>query len=534
MMFRGLLSFQNVCQSHVVHLQKYSQTYRLLYRRSFSTTIEDDEQEVLDKDTLSLLSQPDEEYDRLVPSFIRPLPLMGHNVFVIQPKEKYGKKKTEILSRTTPELQLEEAIALVHSLEEWNVVASEIMSIRSQKAIFGTGQQEDIRAKIAGHNNQSDAPTITSLFISQDIMMGWQQKLLEEALKIPVFDRYSLVLQIFRQRAATAEAKLQLSLAELYYVRTRLREAANQKLENVPVVSSIPLQFGSRNLSFHEQKEVIRQREKRLKDAINRLQEKRALLRARRVKNRIPTVAIVGYTNSGKTSLIQALTKDKRLVPRDELFATLDVKVFNGRLENIHRVLFVDTIGFIADIPIALLESFKSVLEEITQADLVIHVQDMSHPDIKNQRLTVHKTLNSLGLSHSLKSTIIEIGNKVDKIPHVTGNHREGIDLMVSATKELYLNQLKEEIEFRLFINLGCFHKKLRVLTGSPEYQWLIRNAFIIDQTIDTTDENYTILTTRLTESVGGKFRKQFPSHPFFTEEGSDHDSGISISSQQK
>ena len=259
-------------------------------------------------------------------------------------------------------------------------------------------------------------------------------------------------------------------------------------------------------------------RESRIKKAMEKLKTSRQLRLKSRSKNQIPTVAVVGYTNAGKTSLIKRLTKDERLEPQNILFATLDLRVYTGKLNLIPKVLYLDTIGFITDIPVALIESFRSTLEEINAADLVIHLQDITHPDFFGQCNTVHKTLKHLQVPSKLTKSMIEVANKYDAISPEYMVRRNNSDFQISVTHDIHIDLLEREIERRLMINMGCFVSKVRVKTGSPEYTWLLQNAFTLKCIVDTEDINYTIVTLRFTEAVAGKYSKLFGMSSFIYE----------------
>lgn len=161
----------------------------------------------------------------------------------------------------------------------------------------------------------------------------------------------------------------------------------------------------------------VQDREGKIRASLDQLRENRIRLRENRLKNQIPSIAIVGYTNSGKTSLVKALTNDERLVPEDKLFATLDVTSHAGVLPNNVTALYMDTIGFISDIPTMLIASFAAVLEEMLLADVLVHVRDISHPETKRQKVTVLQQLRDLNLPEKLINNVIEVCNKCDKIP---------------------------------------------------------------------------------------------------------------------
>ena len=149
---------------------------------------------------------------------------------------------------------------------------------------------------------------------------------------------------------------------------------------------------------------------------LSKVASQRDLLRRRRKEQRFPTVAVVGYTNCGKTSLIKALTGDESMSPRDQLFATLDVTVHEAVMPSNLRTLFVDTVGFISDIPTNLIASFSATLEDAADADVLIHVRDVSNPDHEKQSANVLQTLRRLRVPKEKLDTMITLGNKIDLV----------------------------------------------------------------------------------------------------------------------
>jgi len=172
------------------------------------------------------------------------------------------------------------------------------------------------------------------------------------------------------------------------------------------------------------------------------------------MKVQIPSVAIIGYTNCGKTSLIKALTHDSKLVPEDRLFATLDVSVHMVNLPSNLKVLLIDTIGFITAIPTTLVHSFRSTLSEICSADLLVHVTDCSHPDWKSQVETVQDTLRQINVPEKLIASMIEVSNKVDKLDkQLQANLVQENRHLISATSRIGLDELKSVIEKAIVAN---------------------------------------------------------------------------------
>lgn len=200
--------------------------------------------------------------------------------------------------------------------------------------------------------------------------------------------RYKLVLEIFKNNARTQIAKLQIALAEIPYIR--------QKYENLELYKNV-------------EKKIKREIELKLKT--RQLQSTE-----RRIKRQLPVVAVFGYTNVGKTSFIKTITADEKLQPENKLFATLDISYHRAALfDSTQPVLFVDTIGFISDIPYNLVEAFKTTLQEALDADLFIHLIDISHPDREAQEKTVNEILTDLVEPAKLANMLV-VYNKCDKV----------------------------------------------------------------------------------------------------------------------
>ncbi|PSN40424.1 hypothetical protein C0J52_09261 [Blattella germanica] len=299
-----------------------------------------------------------EQYEDLVRRMFH-LPEMGHQVLVIQPYVKWGVSKKR---NTNPDLQLSEAVALVDTLKNWKVVDKIKISLNSldKKALFGTGNLETLKKQIQ-KNKQ-----VTAVFISVNLLRGIQLRELENKFGLPVYDRYMLVIQIFREHAISREAKLQVALAEILYLRKRIRALSEGKSEHQG--AGLAAVGGAGETSLEMRKRILNDRESKIKNKIDKLRNHRILLRNRRKKLEYPVVAVVGYTNAGKTSLIKALTGENTMNPQDQLFATLDVTTHAGFLPCQLKVLFVDTVGFISDIPTNLIESFMATLEDAMQA----------------------------------------------------------------------------------------------------------------------------------------------------------------------
>lgn len=255
---------------------------------------------------------------------------------------KWGPQKVR---DTNPEKQVKEAVALIRTLAPWKVEDTIIVPLPSfhKKTLFGSGNLEKLRNQIKSN------PSITAVFINIGTLKNMQLKELEMVFGLPILDRYKIVIQILRMHAISTHAKLQVALAELPYLRARLKK------DDFSIVTSE---------DYETRRLMLQDREQKLKTAIKKLRSQRQLLRNRRKEMDYPIIAIVGYTNAGKTSLIKALTGDENLQPKNYLFATLDVTMHAGRLPSTLEVIYVDTVGFISDIPTTLIECFTVTLED--------------------------------------------------------------------------------------------------------------------------------------------------------------------------
>lgn len=199
-------------------------------------------------------------------------------------------------------------------------------------------------------NKVRSNPNITAVFVSVNLLRHVQVVELQSLFGVPVYDRYSIVIQIFREHAKTTEAKLQVALAELPYIWKKIADTEED--------SGGKINLGERR------RMILHARESKLKTSLKKLKEHRKMIRGSRAIRDIPSVAVVGYTNAGKTCLIKALTGDQSLVPENKLFATLDTTAHEGLLPCRLKVLYMDTIGFIQDIPEDLIEPFVATFED--------------------------------------------------------------------------------------------------------------------------------------------------------------------------
>lgn len=266
--------------------------------------------------------------------------------------------------------------------------------------LIGKGKAEEIRGRCGG----------VDVVILDEELSGSQQRNLEKLLGRRVVDRTGLILDIFAQRAQTREGKLQVELAQLDYLLPRLARAWSH-LERLG--GGIGTR-GPGETQLESDRRRIKTRMAKIRKDLEHVRRHRALLRRPRRKAPFPVVALVGYTNAGKSSLMNALTRAGVTV-RDQLFATLDPTLRRLVLPGGRVVLLSDTVGFIRKIPHQLVAAFQATLEEVQEAELLLHVVDISHPHAELQQAAVEAVLGELGLAD--RPTIL-VYNKIDRLGH--------------------------------------------------------------------------------------------------------------------
>ena len=322
---------------------------------------------------------------------------------------------------------------------------------------IGKGKVEEIKSRVL-RNGDADGIDIV---IFDDELAPSQQMSLENALKVKVLDRTALILDIFAMRARTREGRLQVELAQSEYLLPRLRGQWSH-LERLGGRSGAPGAIGVRGpgeTQIETDRRLVRVRIQKLKQQIEDVRRQRALYRRRREREGVPVVALVGYTNAGKSTLMRAMTRDREVFVQDQLFATLDPLTRRIHLDDTHSALLTDTVGFIQKLPTTLVAAFRATLEELADASVLVHVVDITHPDAAGQSETVEATLRDLGLADKPRITAL---NKVDMLTDDAGNPIASLDalrgeqagvtadapnaVLVSAEKRWGLEGLRERI----------------------------------------------------------------------------------------
>ncbi|XP_028300253.1 putative GTP-binding protein 6 [Gouania willdenowi] len=439
--------------------------------------------------------------EREVEELFRLIPAAGiegmHRVFIVHPDVKWGSRKQHL---TSAELMMAEAVGLVNTLDNWTVVDKLILSTKTpeKKRIFGKGNFQLLTEKIR------QTAGITAVFVNVERLSALSEREFQDAWGVKVFDRYSVVLHIFRCNARTKEAKLQISLAEMPLLRSRLKN----DMTNLDQQGGGSRYIGGSGETLYEvQQRLLKERELKIRTALEKLRKKRHLLRSQRKQREFPIISVLGYTNCGKTTLIKALTGDSGLQPRNQLFATLDVTVHAGQLPSRMMVLYVDTIGFLSQLPHQLIDSFSATLEDIKHSDLLVHVRDISHPETLNQKVNVVKVLTNLQIPDRLMSSMVEVHNKTDLLENY--QCKEPGVLPISALEERGLQELKTVLEDEIMKSTGKQTLDIEVSLSTNQLSWLYKEAAVQDVQVNAEDGS-AVVRVIISTAAYGRYKKLF------------------------
>ena len=305
-----------------------------------------------------------------------------------------------------PRLEEGQGLARAIGIDVVDAFALPIRTVRPA-TLFGEGQVQKIAVAIA----QSDG----ELVIVDGALSAIQQRNLEDKLERKVIDRTGLILEIFGERAATAEGRLQVELAHLDYQAGRLVRSWTH-LERQR--GGFGFLGGPGETQIEADRRLIRGRMARIRRELEQVRRTRTLHRERRQRAPWPVIALVGYTNAGKSTLFNRMT-GADVMAQDLLFATLDPTMRAIRLPGLDKAILSDTVGFISELPTQLVAAFRATLEEVTAADVIVHVRDIANPATSAQKLEVEEILADLGVigDEGASIPIIEAWNKIDLLP---------------------------------------------------------------------------------------------------------------------
>jgi GTPase len=402
----------------------------------------------------------------------------------------------------SPEARREEAVGLARAIDLAVVGAESIALSAIRPATFiGKGKVETIAAKVKAEE--------IDLVVMDCALSPAQQRNLEKAFGCKVIDRTGLILEIFGQRARTAEGALQVELAHLKYQRSRLVRSWTH-LERQR--GGFGFLGGPGETQIETDRRLIGERIVRIERELETVKRRRALQRSNRSDVPYPIVALVGYTNAGKSTLFNRLTRAE-VTAADMLFATLDPTMRLIKLPHGGSAILSDTVGFISDLPTTLISAFRATLEEVRAADVIVHVRDISHADSEAQAHDVEAVLGEIGVAN-LTDRVIEAWNKVDLLDADAREAlaqeqetRDAAPLAISAVTGEGIDRLLSAIEDRLARGRPELELTLDASDGQGLH-WLYEHAEVMNRR----DEDGGLhLTVRVPPDQIERLKRRFP-----------------------
>ncbi|WP_173974317.1 GTPase HflX [Magnetospirillum sp. LM-5] len=400
----------------------------------------------------------------------------------------------------SPEGRLAEAVGLAQAID-LDIVAAEWVAVNKRRpaTLIGKGAVERLAVLV---EEQAIAVAVIDGHLTPV-----QQRNLEKAWSCKVIDRTGLILEIFGARARTREGTLQVELAALSYQRSRLVRSWTH-LERQR--GGFGFLGGPGETQIEADRRMIGDRIVKLKRELEEVKRTRELHRHARRRVPYPIIALVGYTNAGKSTLFNTLTRSEVLA-KDMLFATLDPTMRGLVLPSGRRVILSDTVGFVSDLPHELVAAFRATLEEVLEADIVVHVRDISHPDTEAQAADVETVLKELGLAEVVDRGLVEVLNKIDCLPEAerlecrNQAERRPDCLALSALTGDGVDLLLAHLDSRLSHGQETIEAEVALADGAG-IAWLYRHG---DVTARIDDDHVARLTVRLDPANAERYRQR-------------------------
>ena len=401
--------------------------------------------------------------------------------------------------RRTPEHSLDEAVSLANALDI-EILHQAVIPLKKPNAgtLFGSGKLDELAQVFKNHE--------IDLVIIDGPLTPIQQRNLEKQWNLKVLDRTGLILEIFGDRAQTREGVLQVDLAALNYQRSRLVRSWSHLERQRGGLSFVG---GAGETQIESDRRQIDDAILRLKKQLQKVVKTRELHRSARKKVPYPIVALVGYTNAGNSTLFNYMTGAK-VFAKDMLFATLDPTMREVELPSGQKIILSDTVGFISELPTQLIAAFRATLEEVLDANLILHVRDISHPETDAQANDVNDILEDLEISDDAKNDIIEVWNKTDLLSNDDLNNAKNISnradriRTVSALTGDGLNDLLFQIDQNLKEITISEIVKLAITEGGRR-AWLYKNNLVKNE---KSNEHFFELSVTWTPKQAAQFLK--------------------------